>query len=189
MENLSTLLLPSGLYLSPPASQSLLNASFYPVYSSLWSLISFSLPTGPVSALVGLHLIKFFIFFGPSRMSLTNPSRALGPSILLLISRKLSTLSGILLFSINSFRLASLLALLVGLNFSFLMGTLAWFIKITKVVPFESVEVFRKDPFMALCFSLSSSIIFRLFCLLPSAALFTLMIWPFGPPAPRSLLR
>ena len=26
-------------------------------------------------------------------------------------------------------------------------------------------------------------------CLLPSAALFTLMIWPFGPPPPRSLMR
>ena len=31
--------------------------------------------------------------------------------------------------------------------------------------------------------------IFRLFCLLPSAVLFMLMIWPFGPPLPRSLLR
>ena len=31
--------------------------------------------------------------------------------------------------------------------------------------------------------------IFRLLCLLPSAALFTLTIWPFGPPALRSLLR
>ena len=28
----------------------------------------------------------------------------------------------------------------------------------------------------------SSSMIFRLLCLLPSAALFTLTIWPFGPP-------
>ena len=33
-ESLSTLLLPSGLSLSPPAYQSCLNASFYPVYSS-----------------------------------------------------------------------------------------------------------------------------------------------------------
>ena len=64
-----------------------------------------------------------------------------------------------------------------------------WFFKITKVVPFESVEVFRKDPFSALYLSLSSLMIFRLFCLLPSAALFTLMIWPFGPPPPRSPLR
>ena len=53
-----------------------------------------------------------------------------------------------------SFRLASLLALLVELGLSFLIGALAWFIKITKVVPFESVEVFRKDSFLALYFSL-----------------------------------
>ena len=63
-----------------------------------------------------------------------------------------------------------------------------WFIKVTKAVPFESVEVFRKDPFLALYFSLSSLMIFRPLCLLPSAALFTLTIWPFGPPPPRSLL-
>ena len=43
--------------------------------------------------------------------------------------------------------------LLVGLNLSFLIGALAWFIKITKATPFESVEVFRKDPFLALFFS------------------------------------
>ena len=55
------------------------------------------------------------------------------------------------------------------------------FIKITKVVPFESVEVFRKDSFLALYFSLSSLMIFRPLCLFPSAALFTLTIWPFGP--------
>ena len=59
--------------------------------------------------------------------------------------------------------------------------------KITKVVAFESVEVFRKNPFMAVFFSLSSLTIFRLLCLLPSAALFRLTIWPFGPP--RSPLR
>ena len=64
-----------------------------------------------------------------------------------------------------------------------------WFFKITKVVAFESVEVFRKDPFLALYFSLSSLMIFRSLCLLPSAVLFTLTIWPFGPPLPRSPLR
>ena len=92
-------------------------------------------------------------------------------------------------FSTNLFRLASLLALLVGLNLSFLIGALVWFIKITKVAPFESVEVFRKDPFLALYFSLSSLMIFLLLCLLPSAALFTLTTWPFGPPPPWSPLR
>ena len=120
-------------------------------------------------------------------MGLTNPGRALGRYSLLSISRKLLTLSGIPPFFINSFRLASLLALLVGLNLSFLTGALVWFIKITKAVPFESVEVFRKDPFLAL--SLSSLMIFRHLCLLPSAALFTLTIWPFGPPHPWSPLR
>ena len=122
-------------------------------------------------------------------MGLTNPGRALRRSCLLLISPKLLTLSGIPLFSTNSFRLVSLLALLVGLNLFFLIGALAWFIKITKATLFESVEVFRKDPFLALYFSLSSTIIFRLLCLLPSAAFFTLTIWPFGPPLPRSPLQ
>ena len=64
-----------------------------------------------------------------------------------------------------------------------------WCIKITKAVSFESVEAFCKDPFLALYFSLSSLMIFRLLCLLPSAVLFTLTIWPFGPPPPRSPLR
>ena len=92
-------------------------------------------------------------------------------------------------FTMNSFWLASFFALLVGLNLSFLVGALLWFFKITKTIPFESVEVFRKDPFLALYFSLSSLMIFRLVCLLPLAAFFMLMIWPFGPPPPRSLLR
>ena len=122
-------------------------------------------------------------------MGLTNPGRALGQSCLLSISLKLLTLSGIPLFSTNSFRLASLLALLIGLNLSFLIGALVWSFKITKVVPCKSVQVFRKDPFLALYFSLCSLMIFLLFCLLPSAFLFTLTIWPFGPPPPRSLLR
>ena len=92
-------------------------------------------------------------------------------------------------FSINLFRLACLFALLVGLNLSFLIGALALFFKITKVVPFESVEVFRKDPFLALYFSPSSSTIFLLLWILPSATLFTLTIWPFVPSSPRSPLR
>ena len=58
-----------------------------------------------------------------------------------------------------------------------------------KVVPFESVEVFRKDLFLALYFSLFSSMISLVFCLLPSAVLFLLTIWPFGPPPPRFPLR
>ena len=38
-------------------------------------------------------------------------------------------------------------------------------------------------------FSLSSLMIFRILCLHSSAAFFTLTIWPFGPPPPRSPLR
>ena len=95
-------------------------------------------------------------------MSLTNQGQAFERSCLLLISLKLFTLSGILPFSINSFQLASFLALLIGLHLSFLIGAIAWFIKITKVAPFESVEVFRKDPFLALHFFLFLSMIFRL---------------------------
>ena len=54
--------------ISPSAYQSFLNASFYPVYSSFWSLIPFSLPVRPVSALDGLHLIKFCTFLSPFRV-------------------------------------------------------------------------------------------------------------------------
>ena len=68
------------------------------------------------------------------------------------------------------------LALLVGFNLSFLIGALAWLIKITKVALFESVEVFSKDPFLATYFSV-------FLCLLPSAALYAddLTIWPSSP--------
>ena len=113
-------------------------------------------------------------------MGLTNPGRALRRSSLLLISQKLLTLSGILLFLINSFWLTSLLALLVGLNLFFLIGVLAWFFKIPKAAPFESVEMLCKDPFLALFFSLSL-MIFQLLCFFPSAALFTLSIWSCSP--------
>ena len=63
-----------------------------------------------------------------------------------------------------------------------------WFFKITVVVPFESVEVCRKDQFLPQYFSLSSSMIFLLFYFYPSAGFFMLMIWRFGP-LPRFLLR
>ena len=135
----------------------------------------FFFPARPVSALDRLHLVKFCTFLSPFLVGLTNPGWALGRSCLLLISRKLLTLSGIPLFFTNSFRVASLLVMLVasllvmlvGLNLFFLIGVLACFIKITKVVPFESVEVFRKDPFLAVYFSPYSLMIFLFLCLLP----------------------
>ena len=71
------------------------------VYSSFWSLIPSSLPARPVSALIGLHSIKFCTFLSPFRMGLTNPGRALGRFSLLSISLKLLTLSGMPPFSTN----------------------------------------------------------------------------------------
>ena len=85
-------------------------------------------------------------------MGLTNPGRAFERSSLLLISRKLSDSVWHLALFHNSFRLAFLLALLIGLNLSFLIGALLWFIKITKIASFESVEMFRKDPLLAVYF-------------------------------------
>ena len=159
------------LSLSPPASQSFLNSSFYRVYFSFWYLTPFSLPASSVSVLSGLLSIKFFLFLHPFRKGLTNSSRALGQFSLLSTSPNLSALSGTSPFSTNLFLLASLIALLIGLNLSFLIGAIAWFFKVTKVAPFKSVEVLGKNPFSVLCF-LFSSIIFQLLCLLPSAAFF-----------------
>ena len=76
-----------------------------------------------------------------------------------LCTRQLFILSGYPPFSTNLFRLAYLLALLIVINLYFLIGVLAWFINITEVAFFESVEVFRKDSFLALYFSLFSSMI------------------------------
>ena len=95
-------------------------------------------------------------------------------------------LSSIPLFFTNLFLLASLFALLVGLNLSFLIGALVWFFKITKVASLNSVEALCKDPFLAPHFSLFSSVMFLFLSLFPSAVLFKLAIWPFGPPPTRS---
>ena len=159
------------------------------MYSSFWNLIPFSLHARPVSALDDLHLINFCSFLSPFRMGLTNPGRALGRSCLLLISRKLSTLSSIPPFSTHSFRLTSLLALFVELNLFFLIGALAWFVKITKSFLSSALRCSARIRYRrkALYFSLVSSMIFLLLCLLLSAVLFTLTIWPFGslPLGPR----
>ena len=116
----------------PIFTSAFLYTSFYRVYSSFRSLIRFSLPDRPVSALDRLLSIKFSFFPSPFRTGLTNPSRPLGWFLLLSISPKFSILSGIPPFSTNLFRLAYLLALLVGLNLFFLIGALAWFFKITE---------------------------------------------------------
>ena len=81
-----------------------------------------------------------------------KPSRAFGQLFLLSTSPKILTLSGTPPFSANLFELAFLLDLLDELNLSFLIGVLAGFFKITKVACFDSVGVFRKDPFFSCIF-------------------------------------
>ena len=81
-ESLSTLLLPSGLSLSPFASQSFLNTSFYRAYSSFSSLTPLSFASRPVSALYDLLWIKFCSFLGPFQTNITNPGRDLGRFLL-----------------------------------------------------------------------------------------------------------
>ena len=95
----------------------------------------------PVSDLDGVLSIKFFILFSP----LINPGQALRRFYYDRLLARLLTLYGTLRFFMNSFLLASLLSLLVGLNLSFLIGGFAWFFKIKKTSPFESVEMYRKE--------------------------------------------
>ena len=86
-------------------------------------------------------------------MSLTYVGLAVEQSLLRSTSLRLSTLAFHSFFK-NLFQMASLLALLVGLNLFFPTGVLVWFFKITKITPYESANVFCKDPFLALYFSL-----------------------------------
>ena len=78
------------------------------------------------------------------------------------------------------------LILIIRLNLSFLTGAFAWFLNTTKVTLLESVEVFRKGPFLAPCFFLLLMIFLHLY-LLSSAALFMIKTWLFGPSTPQSL--
>ena len=68
-------------------------------------------------------------------------------------------LSDIPLFIINLFSAGSPSSFARWTRSSLLTGALACFLKITKVAPFEFVERFRKNPFLALLFSLFSSMI------------------------------
>ena len=153
-----------------------------------WSSTPFSLPARPISALEGLLLIKFY--FSQSILNGFDKPKPGSPMILVTIdfSKAFDSVWHPTFFA-NFFQLASLLALLVRLNLSFPITTLAWFFKIAKVAPFESIWVFRKNPFLFLYFSFFLSMISLLLYLLPSAVLFMLTTWSLGSPLPRPLLR
>ena len=175
-DSLSTLLLSSSLFLSSPTSQSFLNASVYRGYSFLGILIPFPLP-GQAGFRPRRSTLDQILCLSQSISDRFNKLKPGSPTICITIDfSKAFNSVWHPAFSTNLFRLASLLALLVGLNHSFLIGVLAWFFKITKVVHFESVEMFHKDPFLALYFSFFSSTISLLLCLFPSAALCMLTI-------------
>ena len=72
-KSLSTLLLPSGLSLLPPVTQSSERTILSRQLFFLSLIIAFSLPARPVFGLDGLPSIKYFIFLSPFRMDLTNP--------------------------------------------------------------------------------------------------------------------
>ena len=112
-------LLPSGLPLLPPASQKFFERIILSRLLFFLESNSILSPRQPGFRLDGLLSIKLCSFLSSFRMSLTNPGWAFGQFSLLSTSPNLSTLSGTLPFSTNSFRLASLLALLAGLNFFF----------------------------------------------------------------------
>ena len=129
--------------------------------------------------------IKFLIFLRPLRLDVTSPNCG-SANPFHMTSLKQLTQSRIPFSFTKLFQVTFLHTLFNGLNIFFGRGTPAWFFKITKVAPFESVKVLLMDPFLALLFSLSSTIISLRLYLRPSAALFMLTNWPSDPAFPRS---
>ena len=125
---------------------------FNPVHSSFWSLTPSSHLARPVSALVGLLYVEFFIFLRPIRMSLTNQSAVSEDPCCYQHFQgfRLGYLFGISFSFTSLFRgLPPSLVCLVGSKFFFCTGALAWFLKITMDAPNQSVEEFSKNLFLA----------------------------------------
>ena len=183
------LLLPSGLSLSPTAYQSFLNASFYPVYSSFWNLIPFSLPSRPVRP--GRSTLDRILFLA---QSISDGFYKIRPGYWIIFvsidfSKAFDSVWHPALF--HKLISAGLPSCFASWSQSFLSDTHACvvyqnyksrFFRVRRNVPQVSV-------FGPVQFCLFSSMIFLLLSLLPSAALFMLTIWPYGPPPTWSLLR
>ena len=124
-ESLSTLLLHSGLSLSPSASQSFLNASFYRAYSFFWSLILFSLSLHQTGFRPGQSTLYQILFLAQSISDEFNKHR-LGSRMILATIDFLKAFDSVwhpALF--RKLILAGLAPLLVGLNLTLLIGVLA----------------------------------------------------------------
>ena len=106
-----------------------MNASFYRVCSSFSSLTPFFLPDRPVSALSAL-IVDQILYLSQSISVRFDKSKPGSRTILATIdfSKAFDSVWHSALFH-KLFSLAYLLALLVGLNLSFLIGALAWFFK------------------------------------------------------------
>ena len=99
---------------------------------------------------LGRFTLDQILFFSQSILDEFNKSKPGSRTILATITfSKAFDSAWLPLFSKNLFRPASLVALLVGLNLSFLIGALAWFFKITKVAP--SITIITKVARLSRC--------------------------------------
>ena len=197
-----SVLLPSGLYLFSPVSQSCFSASFYRVYSFFLKSNSIFSPR-QVGFRPGRYILdqNFYLsqsisdeFDKPKPGSQTisatiDFSKAFDPVWHLAFSHKHISTGLLSCFArwTQSF-LSDRRVCVVFQNHKTTFVIVKSFEKSLRFAPVEPVDVFRKDPFLTLFFSLFSSMIFRLFPLLTSAVLFMLRFWLFYLPLLRSLL-
>ena len=148
-ENLSTLLLPSGLSLSAPASQSFLNASFYRGYLES----NFILSPGHAGFCPGRSTLDQILYLSQSISDGFNKPRSGSRTILATIDFSkvfVSVWHPVLFHTLIS---AGLPPCFARWTHNLFFDRRAWVVfKITEIIPLEFVKVFRKDPFLALYF-------------------------------------
>ena len=130
-----------------------MNASFSYVYSSFWSLIPFS--PRQVGFRPGRSTLDQILFLAQSISDAFNKRRPDSRTILYTIdfSKAFDSVWHPTLF--HKLISAGLSPCFANWTQSFVIQlnhALAWFIRIRKVVSFESIEVFHKDPFLVLYF-------------------------------------